>query len=181
MKKIFLIGGLSESGKSTVGKYLDSKGIKRLKFVTYLKRIMEAEGAQGDFQEWNEKTEKERPGWLWKKFIDEFEKELTESGIEKCCVESLYNPRFGEFLKRNMKDDVKIVYVDIPQEIRLERQVIRQNLASLEEAAKLLVPRDIRKEEWGGSKVKDIADFVIDNSDSVEELYRKIEEIINTP
>lgn len=46
MKKIFAIGGLSESGKSSVGRYLDSKGIVRLKFVAFYKEIMEEENPE---------------------------------------------------------------------------------------------------------------------------------------
>ena len=61
LKKVLLIGGMSESGKSTVGKYLDSKGIKRLKIVNYLKKVKEVEGAPGDFVLWNDKAGRERP------------------------------------------------------------------------------------------------------------------------
>jgi len=69
MKKIFLIGGLSESGKSTLGKYLDSQGVMRLKFVDYLKEVMQEEGAKKDLYEWNDQAEAERPDWLYTRFM----------------------------------------------------------------------------------------------------------------
>lgn len=179
MKKVFLIGGMSESGKSTVGRYFISKGIKRLKFVTYLRRVMEKEGATGDFQEWNDRTEVTRRGWLWDRFIEEFEIALKEEKIKYCCVESLYRPEFGQFVKTRLGEDkVIIVYVDIPLEIRLQRQIIRQNLSSLDEAKKYLLPRDAKKEEWGTPRIKEIADVVLDNSGTINELYKQIEEMI---
>jgi len=179
MRKIFLIGGMSESGKSTVGRYLDSKGIKRLKFVTYLRRVMEREGATGDFQEWNDRMEFTQRDWLWKCFIEEFERALKEEGIEYCCVESLYRPEFGQFIKSSLKNaEVIIVYVHIPLELRLQRQIIRQNLSSIEEAKAYLLPRDAKKEEWGTPKIRDIADVVLDNSGTMKDLYRQIDEMI---
>lgn len=46
-------------------------------------------------------------------------------------------------------DKVVIVYVDMDENIRLQRQMIRQNLTSLDEARKLMLPRDQIKREWG--------------------------------
>lgn len=178
MRKIFLIGGMSESGKSTVGRYLDSKGIKRLKFVTYLRRVMEKEGATGDFQEWNAQMEFTKPEWLRQRFVEEFESALKEEEIEYCCVESLYRPEFGQFLKDSLAVTVIIVYVEVPLEVRLQRQIIRQNLSSIEEARAYLFPRDAKKKEWGTPKIKDIADVVLDNSGTVNELYKQIDEMI---
>ena len=179
MKKIFLIGGMSESGKSTVGRYLDSKGIRRLKFVTYLRKVMEKEGVTGDFQKWNDQMEATRRDWLWKRFIEEFEKSLKEEKIEYCCVESLYRPEFGQFIKNSLNNaTVIIVYVEIPLEIRLQRQITRQGLSSIEEAKAYLLPRDAKKKEWGTPKIREIADVVLDNSGTINELYRQIDEMI---
>lgn len=178
MRKVFLIGGMSESGKSTVGRYLGSKGIKRLKFVTYLRRVMEKEGVTGDFQEWNTQMELTKPEWLRQRFVEEFESTLKEEGIEYCCVESLYRPEFGQFLKESLNAKVIIVYVEIPLEVRLQRQIIRQGLSSTEQAKAYLLPRDAEKEEWGTPKIKEIADVVLNNSGTIDELYKQIDVMI---
>lgn len=178
MKKVFVIGGMSESGKSTVGRYLDSKAIKRLKIVTYLQRVKEKESEAGNFQDWNDRAEQERPEWLGQRFVEEFGKAIDEERIEYACLESLYRPEFGQLLRNSFRDKIVIIYVDVPLNIRLQRQVIREGLSSIEEAKRYLIPRDQRKEEWGVPRIKGIADVVIDNSGSVDELYQKVDKMI---
>lgn len=170
LKKVFLIGGMSESGKSTVGKYLDTLGIKRFKIVTYLTEVMKSEGGSGDFQEWNDRAESERPDWLKEQFVEEFVKATGWERIEYCCLESLYKPEFGQFIKSKLPDVAVIVCVDAPLEIRVQRQVIRENLTSVEQAKAILLPRDTKKEGWGTHRIKEIADVVIDNSGDMETL-----------
>ncbi len=173
MKKVFVIGGMSESGKSTLGRYLDQRGIKRLKITFFLKRAMEREGATGDFVEWNNQNMKERPKWVFRTFADELIPWTTDQGIEFCCLESLYTPGLAVHLRERLgPDKVVIVYVDMDENIRLQRQMIRQNLASLDEARQLMLPRDQIKREWGVPAIADVADVIIDNSGSVENLTR---------
>jgi nucleoside-diphosphate kinase len=173
MRKVFIIGGMSESGKSTLGRYLDQRGIKRLKITLFLKRAMEREGAKGDFVEWNNQNMKERPEWVFQTFADEFIPWSTDQGIEFCCLESLYAPGLAVHLRERLgPDKVVIVYVDMDENIRLQRQMIRQNLTSLDEARKLMLPRDQIKREWGVPAIADVADVIIDNSGSMENLTR---------
>ena len=180
MKKVFVIGGMSESGKSTLGRYLDQHGIRRLKIVFFLKRVMEREGAEGDFSEWNARNVRERPDWVYRMFTDEFIQWTTDQGIEFCCLESLYNPGLGIHLRERLgPDKVVIVYVDMDENIRLQRQMIRQNLTSLDEARKLMLPRDQIKREWGVPAIADVADVIIDNSGSMENLTRIADAMIS--
>jgi len=173
MKKVFVIGGMSESGKSTLGRYLDQHSIKRLKITFFLKRAMERDGVEGDFVEWNNQNIKERPDWVFRVFADEFIQWTTDQGVEFCCLESLYNPGLGVHLRERLgPDKVVIVYVDMDENIRLQRQMIRQNLTSLDEARKLMLPRDQIKREWGVPAIADVADVIIDNSGSMENLTR---------
>ena len=173
MKKVFIIGGMSESGKSTFGRYLDQHGIKRLKITFFLKRVMEREGVKGDFVEWNAKNMKEKPEWVYRVFADEFIQWIGEQEIEFCCLESLYSPCLAVHMKERLgQDKVVIVYVDMDEDVRLQRQMIRQNLTSLDEARQLMLPRDQMKREWGVPAIADVADVIIDNSGSMENLMR---------
>lgn len=179
MKKVFLIGGMSESGKSTVGRYFDSKGIPRLKIVSFLKNIMEREGVVGSFVEWNNKNVSERPEWVRQEFTKEFIFKMKETGIQCCVLESLYGPELAVYMKSVIGDDkVIIVYVNMDLNIRLERQIIREGLSSLEEAEKILLPRDEIKKAWRVPEIEAVADVIIDNSGTIEELYNKVDEII---
>jgi dephospho-CoA kinase len=77
-----------------------------------------------------------------------------------------------------MMDSFKITYVDIPEETRVLRQVQRRNLSSIEEARKLIQERDKVKAASGIPKMKEIADIVIDNSGTLEDLYETVDNII---
>lgn len=178
LKKVFLIGGMSESGKSTVGKYLNSKGVTRLKIVTFLRRVMEAEDVAGDFAQWNEESEKQRPDWLAKRFVEEFEQYCQEQQISYCCLESLYRSSFAQSIRSELPSRVVVVFVDIPQDLRVTRQMTRQNLPSIEAAREFIIPRDQQKEEWRTPLVKDIADEIIDNSGTIEDLYHKLDAML---
>lgn len=172
-RRVFMIGGMSESGKSTLGRYLDQHGVKRLKITFFLKRVMEREGVEGDFVEWNARNMKEKPEWVYRVFADEFIQWIGEQGIEFCCLESLYSPGLGVHLRERLgQDKVVIVYVDMNENVRLQRQMIRQNLTSLDEARQLMLPRDQIKREWGVPAIVDVADVIIDNSGSMENLTR---------
>lgn len=179
LQKVFLIGGMSESGKSSFGRYLASKGIPRLKIISFLKNIMEKEGANGNFTDWNNKNVLERPDWVRREFTKEFLSKMTAAGIEHCTLESLYGPELGIYMKSVIGDNkVIIVYVNMDVEIRLQRQMIREKLASIEEAKKILLPRDEIKKAWGVPKIEKVSDVNIDNSDSLEEFYYKIDKVI---
>ena len=179
MEKVFLIGGMSESGKSTFGRYLESKGMPRLKIVTFLNKVMIREGATGDFVAWNNKNVLERPGWVREEFTRQFLADTAAQGIEYCALESLYGPDLGVYMKQVVGGDkVIIVYVDMPVEVRLRRQMIRQNITSLEEAENLLLPRDEIKRAWRVPQIEAVADIIIDNSVSLDDLYRRADEII---
>lgn len=180
MKKVFLIGGMSESGKSTFGRYLDRHSIKRLKITFFLKRLMEKEGVQGDFYEWNVRNVKERSEWLYSEFVDEFVLWTSEQGIEFCCLESLYGPDLGIYMRKRLgAESVVIVYVDMDESIRLQRQMIRQNLTSLDEAKQLMLPRDDTKREWRVPAIADVADVIINNSGSMEDLTKIADAMIS--
>jgi len=173
-KKTFMIGGMSESGKSTFGRYLEEQfGIKRLKITFFLKRVMEREGVTEDFAEWNARNVKERPRWVYGVFADEFIQWTSEQGIAFCCLESLYGPDLGIYMRERLgQNRVVIVYVDMDESVRLHRQMLRQNLTSLQEASLLMLPRDQMKKEWRVPGIAEVADVIIDNSGSKENLTK---------
>jgi len=178
IKRVFMVGGLSESGKSSVGGYLDSKGIRRRKIVEFLKEVMEKENSGINFNQWQEQTIENRSVWLWKAFIKNFKSKIQKEKIKYCVLESLYRPSLAQALRKAFGKKLVIIYVDIPLEIRLQRQMIRQNLKTLEEAKAYLLPRDNDKMEWGALQIKEIADVIIDNSGTIDDLYRQVDEII---
>ncbi|MCX6813395.1 MAG: hypothetical protein NTV77_02885 [Candidatus Azambacteria bacterium] len=177
-KMIFALTGMSECGKSTIGKYLDSRGIPRLKIVRFFERIRDKWSPQSELYQFTDEEEKRNPYALWDVFLNELLVEMETRKVSRVSIESLYGGPLGPYLKHRMGDRFRIVYVDISLEIRLQRQMQREGLATTEEAKEILLPRDQVKADSGIPALKDIADEVIDNSGTREFLYQAIDELI---
>jgi len=178
-KVIFALTGMSECGKSTVGEYLDSMGIKRLKIVKLFERIHTMWSPDQEFYEFLSQQEERDPYALWDAFIDELLMEMEHLKVRASSVESLYGGGLGPYLRQKLGDHFHILFIDISQAIRLRRQMQRENLSNIEDAKKYLLPRDKVKEKSGIPALKDISDEVIDNSVTLKRLHRDIDLIIN--
>lgn len=177
-KMIFALTGMSECGKSTVGAHLDSRGISRLKIVRFFERIRDKWSPQSELYQFTGEEERRNPYALWDAFLNELLMEMETRKVSQVSIESLYGGPFGSYLKHRMGDRFRIIYVDIPLEIRLQRQMQREGLATIKEAKEILLPRDQIKADSGIPALKNIADEVIDNSGTIESLYRVIDELI---
>lgn len=177
-KIIFALTGMSECGKSTVGKYLDSKGVSRLKIVRLFERVRDKRSPDEELYTFLKRQEERDPYALWDAFIDELIGEMERLGTDAASIESLYGGGLGPYLKQKLGRHFCIVYVDIPLEVRLHRQMQRENLPDIESARRYLLPRDEIKEKSGIPALKKIAGEVIDNSGTLEELNRKIDQIV---
>lgn len=177
-KMIFALTGMSECGKSTVGKYLDSRGIPRLKIVKFFERVRDKWSPQDESYQFTGEEEKCNPYALWDAFLNELLIEMEARKASRVSIESLYGGPLAPYFKHRMGSRFRIVYIDIPLEVRLQRQVQREGLATIEEAKKILLPRDKDKADSGIPALKNIADEVIDNSGTMESLYRAIDELI---
>jgi len=177
-KMIFALTGMSECGKSTVGKYLDSHGIPRLKIVRFFERVRDKWSPQSKLYQFTSEEERRNPYALWDAFLDELLAEIKTREVSQVSIESLYGGPFGPYLKHRMGDRFRIIYIDIALKIRLQRQMQREGLATIKEAKKILLPRDQIKANSGIPALKDIADEVINNSGTVESLHRAIDKLI---
>ena len=177
-KMIFALTGMSECGKSTVGKYLDSKGISRLKIVRLFERVRDKWSPDDELHAFLKQQEERDPYALWDAFINELIDEMERLGTNAASIESLYGGGLGPYLKQKLDPPFCIVFVDIPLEVRLGRQMQRENLPDIESARRYLLPRDEVKEKSGIPALKEIAGEVVDNSGTLKELYRKIDQIV---
>lgn len=175
---VFALTGMSESGKSTVGRYLENKSIPRLKIVKIFENIRDRWSPKENFQEFIQKQEQRDPYALWDEFITELEGIMKGIKVKNASIESLYGGGMGQYLKRRLQDNFCIIYVDIPLEIRLQRQMQREGLSNIENARKMLLPRDTIKEISGIPQLKKIAGEIIDNSGTLNELYQMIDKLI---
>jgi len=177
-KMVFALTGMSECGKSTVGKYLDSRGIARLKIVKIFEKVRDKLASDEELYTFLRQQEERDPYALWDAFIDELVAEMDRLNVNAVSIESLYGGGLGPYLKQKLGRHFCIVFLDVPLEIRLVRQMQRENLPDVESARKHLLPRDEIKEKSGISALKEIADEVVDNSGTLEELYQKIDQLV---
>jgi hypothetical protein len=140
---------------------------------------MKNEGVVGDFLEWNNRNVLERPDWVNAEFTKEFSARMLDEGIEYCALESLYGPDLAVYMKNILgASRVIVVYISMDIDTRLQRQMIRQNLSSLDEAKKLLLPRDEIKKAWKVPEIEKIADVIIDNSGTLDQLYLRADAML---
>ncbi len=179
-KTIFALTGMSECGKSTVGKYLESNGIPRLKIVKFFEKVRDKLSPGEELYGFIEREEKRDPYFLWDTFINEILSEMNAREVNRVSIESLYGGGLGPYLKQKLGNHFRLIYVDISLEIRLQRQIQREGLSSFEEAKKMLLPRDKVKTDSGIPELKEISDEIIDNSETLNDLYKKIDDIIKS-
>ncbi len=178
-KIVFALTGMSECGKSTVGKYFDSKGIPRLKFVKLFGEIRDKISPDEDLKEFVEKEENKDPFNLWSMFIEELLLEMDRRGAKTVSIESLYGGGLGPYLKQELGGHFCIIYIEASENLRLQYQMKREGLGSVESAKKILLPRDEIKTASGIPGLKGIAGEIIDNSGSLEDLYGAVDKIID--
>jgi nucleoside-diphosphate kinase len=177
-KIVFALTGMSECGKSTVGKYLNSKGIARLKIVRLFEKICNKWSPNEDLYAFVRRQEECDPYALWDAFIDELVAEMNRLNTNTVSIESLYGGGLGPYLKHKLGRHFCIIFLDIPLEVRLVRQMQRENFPDIESARKQILPRDKTKERSGIPALKEIADEVVNNSGTLRDLYQKIDQII---
>lgn len=177
---VFALAGMSECGKSTVGRYFDSKGISRLKIVKIFERVRDKKEPNKDLKGFVEEQEQKDPFVLWDSFIDELIIEMQSLSAKNASIESLYGGGLGPYLKQQLGKNFCLIFIDVPLKIRLQHQIIREGLkGGVKEAEKLLSPRDQFKTATGVPQLKEIADEVIDNSTTLRELYQQIDRLID--
>lgn len=177
-KMIFALTGMSESGKSTVGKYLESHGVPRLKIAKLFECVRDKWSPEENLYEFIKKEEGRDPYALWDTFIQKLLDEMKKRKTNMVSIESLYGGGLGPYLKQQMRNHFCIVYIDIPLRIRLQRQLQRKNLSAIKEAKEILLPRDKVKTDSGIPQLKKIAEEIIDNSGTLEDLYKAVNNMI---
>ena len=178
-QQIFMLSGMSESGKSTAGRYFENRGVPRLKIKDILSLIYEKSDKTVEFDPWS---------WLVEDQGDIFYCAFTQEALDlmrelRCnaiSLESLHGIKMARGLKAALGDKLKIIFIDVPFKVRVRRQMLRAHLSSELEASEMLRRRDQEKALQGTPEIQAMADYTIDNSGSIEELYLSLERILDS-
>lgn len=152
--RLWVLAGLSESGKSTVGALLrDEHGATRLK-IGYLLEIAALRAGTADPYTWPEPEQAER-------LTEEILRFTGACKAGTVSIESAHRLEATAHLKRVWGDRCQVVYVDAPFSARAARAA---------ETFDQLRARDVVKTGRGADRIEGIADHVIDNSGPVSAL-----------
>lgn len=188
---MFSLGGLSECGKTSAGYKLQDMGARKSKIIHIEREMMEERGydlSQGMKDEHFVNLYAENQDQAFREFLFRLIGHMKEEGKPFASIESLYRAELGAFLKRELKGKMANIFIDAPVEARAKREIEKVNakakaeglpLMTFEEMLEKVKRKDEFKTKHNAAKVKDIADYVVDNSEGVtrEQFLEKIEEI----
>lgn len=152
--RLWILGGMSESGKSTVGELLrDEHGVTRLK-IGYLLEQAALRAGEADPYAW--------PAAAQATHLTEEVLRFAEANHARTIsLESAHSLEQTQHLKATWGDRCQVVYLDAPMQTRAART---------DESTTALMERDAIKSSRGADGIRTIADAVIDNSGQLSRL-----------
>ncbi|MBV6699364.1 nucleotidyltransferase domain-containing protein [Kitasatospora aureofaciens] len=161
--QIVALGGLSESGKSTAGEYLRvRRGFARLKIGHLLHEAAHWAGIADPYQ-----LDPATRAEVLTDALDRFC--AAHHFLKQVSIESLHELAATDALRSILGDQLRVVYLDAPKELRQRRGV-----AGPEDVTE----RDAVKNSRRASEIAEIAEIVIDNSGTRLDLERSLDRLV---
>lgn len=171
IKRLVWIGGMSESGKSTVWEYLHDNGFVRTK-VKYFAELINELIPNAD-----ELSPEEFATRLMLE-LHKFSK--AHNHIDQISIESIRDPKVFGFMKILLGDRFHMLYVETDRQNAISRTALEKNI-SLDKATEEIMQKDADKALLNTNGIREIADSIIVNNGSKEDLYESVNNAIFWP
>ena len=161
--RVWVLAGMSESGKSTTGELLrDEHGVTRLKIGYLLEVAALRAGAADPYAAWPEREQAER-------LTEELLRFCEAAKASAVSVESAHRFEATAHLKRVLGSRCQVIYVDAPPAVRAGRTA---------EGTESLRQRDEDKRRRGADRIAEIADHVIVNDGPLSALKAAVARLV---
>lgn len=177
-KLVIGVTGHPASGKDAVAEYLEEKGFAHLSGGNILRGIMKEQGLPVDrtsVREFvKEMRAKEGNHFPYKEIADKVERDTVVSGLRNIAEYSVFKEKF--------LDEFMCIAVDCPIEVRYERASSRGRIGDDVTFERFKEEEEHERLADSGShevdKVIELADAILENSGTKEELFQKIDELL---
>ena len=176
---IFTLGGLSECGKTTAGYHFQKLGVRKSKIIEIEHDMMRERGInpeKGLTPDDFEGLYKSDPEAAFVEFLFRLIEKMKAENVKFASLESLYRAPLGAFIKRELGTRAANIYIDAPLEDRAYREYLKINKkaretkmpeVSLPDVMAQVSKKDEFKTARRATDVRDIADYIVDNSRDV--------------
>jgi len=184
---LIALGGLSESGKSSVGMYLQRYGFQRIKIISIEREMMMDRGIISE----GETLKEEHFDRLYmnveetcREFLVRLSNRIENRELSCVSIESIYRPELSLYLKKELGNEYQCLFFEAPMSKRVERELIRlrneEKRSDINYSTVMLQvkQKDAFKTKHRADRIREIADYVVDNSGTESTLYEKVDSIL---
>lgn len=178
MKLVIGLAGRIGSGKTSISKYIERKyGARQIKFSQILMDILDRLHVEKNRENLQKLGAGLRNVMGKDVIVNAFEKDLESLDADIIVIDGIRYMNEIEMLRR-FENNI-LIFVDVPPEIRYERVRGREEKSgesstSYEEFLKA----EQRETERYIDRIRNESDYAIDNTDTLENFYDKVNEIL---